>query len=135
MARRYVMTARRKAALKKAQLASARKRKRGGRMSARQHRRSGQKEKYGSRRKGLTKTQYKARKNRTRQRVAKGIGYAATAGYLGAVTYVMAPNTTTAAARKLQGTIKPYNTPRKVVRRAKTARTNYQFNKIIKANY
>lgn len=131
----YRMTAARKAALRKAQLASARKRKRNGRMSVRQHRRAGKKEKYGSRRKGLTKAQYKARKVRTQQRVAKGIVYGGTAAYLGAVSYVVAPNTTTAAARRVKNTIKPYNTPKKVIRKAKTVRTNRQFNKIIKANY
>lgn len=132
---RYVMTARRKAALKKAQLASARKRKRGGRMSPRQHRRSGMKEKYGSRRKGLTKAQYKARKVRTARRVTKGAVYGFTAAYVGAAAYAMAPNTTTAAARRVKGTIKPYNTPKKAIRKVKAARTNRQFNKIIKANY
>ena len=132
---RYVMTARRKAALKKAQLASARKRRRGGRMSARQHRRSGMKQKYGSRRKGLTKAQYKARKARTNRRVAKGIAYGFTAAYVGAAAYVVAPNTTTAAARQVKRAVKPYSNPKKAIRRVKTYRTNRQFNKIIKANY
>lgn len=129
------MTARRKAALKKAQLASARKRRRGGRMSVRQHRRSGAKEKYGSRRKGLTKTQYRNRKNRTRQRVAKGLAYGITGVYMGAAAYVVAPNTTTAAARQVKRSVKPYSSPKKAIRRVKTYRTNRQFNKIIKANY
>jgi hypothetical protein len=79
MAGRYVMTAKRQAALRKAQLASARKRRRGRKI-----------EKYGKSRKTATIKQRTNRINRTQRRIAiarVGVGVGIVAGYYGASAY------------------------------------------------
>ena len=65
MAGRYIMTARRKAALRKAQLVSARKRRKGSRKDRKIA-------KYGANRKTATLKQRAARSNRTANRIAVG---------------------------------------------------------------
>lgn len=78
MARRYIMTARRKAALRKAQLASARKRRKGARKAAKV-------QKYGASRKTATLKQQAARNERLGRRIA--LGYAAAYAAAGLYSY------------------------------------------------
>lgn len=132
-----VRSAKQKAALRKAQLASARKRRRGGRRSPRQIRREIKREKYGSRRRGLTKAQYQQRQKRRQRRVAKGVAYGFSAAYVGAAAYAIAPNQTAKAIRKTgEGMIKAskadYRTaPKRAKMKYQTHRTNRKFKKIV----
>ena len=83
MAGRYVMTAKRKAALRKAQIASARKRRKGKKI-----------EKYGKSRKTATIKQKTNRLNRAHRRIAiarVGAGVAVVGAYYGTAAYRMRP--------------------------------------------
>lgn len=139
MARAYVLTARRRAALRKAQLASARKRRK-GRMTPRQAKKAAKRSKYGSRRQGVTVTQARARQQRRNKRVATGIAYGTLAVYAGAAAYAIDPKGTTragkTAVRRVKAAPRDFsNTKHKAKMKYTTHRTNRQFKKIVKASY